>query len=347
MVRGFSTGQRHHGVGAVAERLLQEGREVELGDQGLEPDAFDAQPLVVFEESPSCSTRTRRRAWGWCAAAVPSAGCNARARSRKRRTSARSTSPSLRCSSAWARDERIVAATVEDDEDVVVSWRFFARHGLHGLTRCSTGIESTHSSLSGCPRFRNALADSRDSRNGAGATLRPTTPVGLSCRCHGSMLEGKNDTSLPPARTRSHQMALPILRPLGDRSVLEHVIKNALQLVPIEQLYGVVGYRQEEVRELLGLSLHLPARDICRQEPLGTAHTVITGGSALGKPCLLTAHALVAERKGGRGATAAAGSLTASGLRLRNHGRGADAGARTGRAVSVRWCGRRDSPWCR
>lgn len=35
-----------------------------------------------------------------------------------------------------------------------------------------------------------------------------------------------------------------ILQPLGDRSVLEHVIQNALQLVPIEQLSVVVGYRQ-------------------------------------------------------------------------------------------------------
>ena len=43
-----------------------------------------------------------------------------------------------------------------------------------------------------------------------------------------------------------------ILQRLGDCSVLEHVILNALQLVPIEHLYLVVGYRQEEVRERLG-----------------------------------------------------------------------------------------------
>ena len=68
-----------------------------------------------------------------------------------------------------------------------------------------------------------------------------------------------------------------ILQPLGDRSVLEHVIQNALQLVSIEHLYVVVGYRQEEVRERLGARY----RYVCQEEPLGTAHAVLQAAPLL------------------------------------------------------------------
>src|SRR5450759_2125471 len=68
-----------------------------------------------------------------------------------------------------------------------------------------------------------------------------------------------------------------ILQPLGDRSVLEHVIQNALQLVSIENLYLVVGYRHEEVRERLGAGYHY----VSQEEPLGTAHAVLQAAPIL------------------------------------------------------------------
>src|ERR1035437_6693253 len=68
-----------------------------------------------------------------------------------------------------------------------------------------------------------------------------------------------------------------ILQPLGDRSVLEHVIQNALQLVWIEHLYVVVVYRQEEVREHLGAGYHY----VSQEEPLGTAHAVLQAAPLL------------------------------------------------------------------
>lgn len=68
-----------------------------------------------------------------------------------------------------------------------------------------------------------------------------------------------------------------ILEPLGDRSVLEHVIQNALQLVSAEHLYVVVGYRQEEVRERLGAGYQY----ICQEESLGTAHAVLQAAPLL------------------------------------------------------------------
>jgi len=68
-----------------------------------------------------------------------------------------------------------------------------------------------------------------------------------------------------------------ILQPLGDRSVLEHVIQNALQLVSIEHLYVVVGYRQEEVRRRLGDRYQY----ICQETSLGTAHAVLQAAPVL------------------------------------------------------------------
>src|ERR1035441_7218315 len=78
------------------------------------------------------------------------------------------------------------------------------------------------------------------------------------------ILAGGKDAITPDGRPL-------ILQPLGDRSVLEHVIQNALQLVSIEHLYVVVGYRQEEVRERLGAGY----RYVCQEESLGTAHAVL------------------------------------------------------------------------
>jgi phosphomannomutase/molybdopterin-guanine dinucleotide biosynthesis protein A len=68
-----------------------------------------------------------------------------------------------------------------------------------------------------------------------------------------------------------------ILQPLGDRSVLEHVIQNALQLVPVEHIYVVVGYRQQEIRERLGAGY----RYVCQEEALGTAHAVLQAAPLL------------------------------------------------------------------
>src|SRR5215472_4879494 len=62
-----------------------------------------------------------------------------------------------------------------------------------------------------------------------------------------------------------------ILQPLENRSILEWVTQNALQLVAAGEIYVVVGYRQEEVRNHLGAGYHY----VCQAEPLGTAHAVL------------------------------------------------------------------------
>jgi phosphomannomutase len=78
------------------------------------------------------------------------------------------------------------------------------------------------------------------------------------------ILAGGKDAITPDGRPL-------ILQPLGEHSILECVIQNALQLVPLDCIYVVVGYRQEEVREHLGAGYHY----VCQDEPLGTAHAVL------------------------------------------------------------------------
>jgi len=62
-----------------------------------------------------------------------------------------------------------------------------------------------------------------------------------------------------------------VLKTLGDRSILQCVVQNALQSVRPEDIYVVVGYRQEEVRAHLGDSYNY----VVQEEALGTGHAVL------------------------------------------------------------------------
>ncbi len=61
-----------------------------------------------------------------------------------------------------------------------------------------------------------------------------------------------------------------LLQALGERSVLECVIQNALENVPAEDIYVVVGSRQDEVRAHLGETYHY----VVQESPLGTGDAV-------------------------------------------------------------------------
>lgn len=61
-----------------------------------------------------------------------------------------------------------------------------------------------------------------------------------------------------------------MLHPLGERSILECVVQNALQLVSPDDIYIVVGYREEDIRAHLGSSYHY----VSQAESLGTGHAV-------------------------------------------------------------------------
>jgi phosphomannomutase/CTP:molybdopterin cytidylyltransferase MocA len=61
-----------------------------------------------------------------------------------------------------------------------------------------------------------------------------------------------------------------VLQKLGDRTILEYVLANALQVVSPGDLYVVVGDSQDAVRAQLGNEYHY----IVQPQPLGTGHAV-------------------------------------------------------------------------
>jgi len=69
-----------------------------------------------------------------------------------------------------------------------------------------------------------------------------------------------------------------VLQTLGDRSILDCVLENALQVVLPEDIYVVVGYRQEEVRAHIGPKFSY----VLQERPLGTGHAVLQVTSLLG-----------------------------------------------------------------
>jgi phosphomannomutase/CTP:molybdopterin cytidylyltransferase MocA len=62
-----------------------------------------------------------------------------------------------------------------------------------------------------------------------------------------------------------------VLELLGNRTILDCVVENALGVVGAGDVYVVVGYRQEEVRAHLGDKV----RYVLQEEPLGTGHAAL------------------------------------------------------------------------
>ena len=62
-----------------------------------------------------------------------------------------------------------------------------------------------------------------------------------------------------------------VLQTLGERSILQCVVQNALQVVRAEDIYVVVGYRQDDVRAHLGPKFNY----IVQEEALGTGHAML------------------------------------------------------------------------
>ena len=61
-----------------------------------------------------------------------------------------------------------------------------------------------------------------------------------------------------------------VLKKLGDHTVVEYVVQNALQVVKPADVYVVVGYGQTEVREQLGARFHY----VEQEKPSGTGDAV-------------------------------------------------------------------------
>ncbi len=61
-----------------------------------------------------------------------------------------------------------------------------------------------------------------------------------------------------------------VLKKLGENSILQYVVQNALQVAGPADTYVVVGYRQQEVRDHLGTKFHY----VVQEKPLGTGDAV-------------------------------------------------------------------------
>ena len=62
-----------------------------------------------------------------------------------------------------------------------------------------------------------------------------------------------------------------VLKKLGDHTIVEYVVQNALQVAGREDVYVVVGYRQQEVRDHLGPKFHY----VEQEKPRGTGDAVL------------------------------------------------------------------------
>jgi phosphomannomutase/CTP:molybdopterin cytidylyltransferase MocA len=68
-----------------------------------------------------------------------------------------------------------------------------------------------------------------------------------------------------------------VLQPLGDRTVLDCVIENAVRVVPREDIYVVLGSEAGEIQAHLGSKYHFVVQD----QPLGTGNAVLRASEAL------------------------------------------------------------------
>jgi len=68
-----------------------------------------------------------------------------------------------------------------------------------------------------------------------------------------------------------------MLQPLGDRTVLDCVIQNAVRVVSPDDIYVVVGSERGEIQAHLGARYHF----VVQEQPLGTGHAVLQAAKAL------------------------------------------------------------------
>ncbi|HJT86751.1 MAG TPA: NTP transferase domain-containing protein, partial [Bryobacteraceae bacterium] len=78
--------------------------------------------------------------------------------------------------------------------------------------------------------------------------------------------------------TRMKSRKAKVLHEAGGRTLVEHVVRTALELAPPERVFVVVGYQADEVRQ----AVRIPGIGFIEQtEQLGTGHAVMAGREAL------------------------------------------------------------------
>lgn len=71
-----------------------------------------------------------------------------------------------------------------------------------------------------------------------------------------------------------------VLHEAGGKTLLAHVIKTALKIIPAKDVYAIIGYEAERVREAVsGSGIHF----ILQKEQLGTGHAIMAAREALAR----------------------------------------------------------------
>ena len=78
--------------------------------------------------------------------------------------------------------------------------------------------------------------------------------------------------------TRLKSRLPKVLHEVGGKTLLEHVIRAAVQIVPAKDVYAIVGHEAERVRSAMA---HTGVNFVIQAEQRGTGHALIVAGEAL------------------------------------------------------------------
>src|SRR5579864_7940275 len=78
--------------------------------------------------------------------------------------------------------------------------------------------------------------------------------------------------------TRLKSQLPKVLHEVGGKPLLEHVIRAAVQIVPAQDVYAIVGHEAERVREAMR---HTGVNFVLQAEQRGTGHALIVSRGAL------------------------------------------------------------------
>src|SRR5512140_293548 len=71
-----------------------------------------------------------------------------------------------------------------------------------------------------------------------------------------------------------------VLHEVGGKALLRHVIESAAQVVPVSDVYAIVGYEADRVQKAMS---DTGAKFILQEEQRGTGHAIMCGREALSK----------------------------------------------------------------
>src|SRR3954451_6413993 len=71
-----------------------------------------------------------------------------------------------------------------------------------------------------------------------------------------------------------------VLHEIGGKALLRHVIESAAKVVPMEDVYAIIGYEAESVRKAMS---DTGAKFILQAEQRGTGHAIMCGREQLAK----------------------------------------------------------------